>query len=289
VQVDAYRDAARGNALPSYFGQLIGSTGADVKARGMAESRDANATDCLKPLAVPDRWTENNPAFGPWDPATSTFDKWDPANPSVLLSPPDSYAAATGLSSGTSVTITSDFGTQVVLKPGTTATPVSPIKPWNYLPVQIPDSTFGANDVQSNLTQCAGSMVAVKDRLNLVAGNVNAIIAAGMQDLIDRDPAASWSVANQRIQSSCADAHPRCASWSPRIIALAMYSPPDLADNSRFGATSVLVKSFVGFFIEAVAGNDITGRITRHPGRIRHDAPILIDDASFLRAALLVK
>ena len=51
----------------------------------------------------------------------------------------------------------------------------------------------------------------------------------------------------------------------------------------------VVVKNFVGFFIESVAGTAITGRLTRHPGLIRNAAPILIDASTFLRAALLVQ
>jgi len=76
---------------------------------------------------------------------------------------------------------------------------------------------------------------------------------------------------------------------SPRIIALAVYDPIALADSSVTGATSVVVANLVGFFIESVAGTDITGRIVRHPGLIKSDAPVLTDDSSFLRASLLVK
>ena len=288
VKVDAFRNQDRGNPLPSFFGQLFGVTSSSVSASATAEAKDANATDCLKPLAVPDRWIERNPVSGPWT-SGSTFDKWDPANPAVLLSPPDSYTAPTGLSSGSGLKITVDFGVQVVLSQGATATPVSHIKPWNYLTVQIPDSAFGG-DVAANITGCAKSSIGVGDRLNLVAGNAG-VVATALRDLFNRDPGAHWNTETNHVDGSCADAPARCASMSPRIIALPVYHPGDLADNSRAGATSIKVSNIVGFFIESVdvVNATATGRVTRHPGLIRPTATTLIDASSFLRASLLVQ
>jgi hypothetical protein len=290
VRVDAFRNADRQNALPTYVGQLLGVTSMGVAASATAEARDANATDCLKPLAIPDRWTERYPVNpGTWS-ASSTFDKWNPMNPTMLLLPqPDSYTPPTGLSSGTGMKITVEFGTQVVLNPGTTAIPVTTIKPWRYLAVQIPGSVQGPNNVLGNIKQCAGATVAVGDRLNLIAV-VNADVVNGLQDLISRDPGATWDVTTNRVVNSCADTWPRCASMSPRVIALPVYDLNDLADASVAGATSVKVSNIVGFFIESVnaANANATGYIARHPGLVKTTAPILIDASTFLRASLLV-
>src|SRR5437867_5233685 len=168
IQVQLFRNAAHGNPLPSFVGQLVGAAAPGVVARAMAESRDANATDCLKPIAVPDRWIEKAPALGPWEP-TSTFVKWDPANPTAYLSPRDTYTEPTWISPGTGVTLTVDFGAEVTLTPGTTAVPVSPISPWNYVAVQIPGSQF-ANDLRANVSGCAKSIVAIRDQLPLAPG-----------------------------------------------------------------------------------------------------------------------
>ena len=292
VRVDAFRDATHLNALPSYVGQLLGVSSMGVAASATGEARDANATDCLKPLAIPDRWSERYPTNpGTWS-TSSTFDKWNPLSPTDLLLPqPDSYTAPTGLSSGTGMKITIEFGTQVVLNPGATASPVTTIKPWRYLAVQIPGSVQGPNNVLGNLKQCAAASVAVGDRLNLIAGSVNADVVAGLQNLVSRDPAASWDLATLRVVNSCADTWPRCASMSPRVIALPVYNPNDLADASVGGATSVKVSNIVGFFISSVdpVTANATGYVTRHPGLINAAAPILIDASTFLRASLLVK
>jgi hypothetical protein len=288
VQVDAFRDEAHGNPLPSVFGQLMGIPSVNIAATATAETKEGNATDCLKPLAIPDRWSEKYPAAGAWNLA-STFDKWNPSAPTVELTPEDLYEKPTATASGTGLTLSAEFGTQVVLKPGSVATPVSPISPWKYLPVQIPGSVFGANDVLSNINHCAKSTIRIGDALNLVTGSVSGTVAAGMKNLIDLDPTANWDIAHGWIDNSCANAKPRCASMSPRIIALAVYDPIALADRSVAGATNVVVANLIGFFVESVVGTDVTGRIVRHPGLIKSDAPVLTDDSSFLRASLLVK
>jgi hypothetical protein len=289
VKVDLFRNTARGNPLPTYFAQLFGISSASVAASAMAEARDGNATDCIKPIAVPDRWAERTPVAGAaWGPG-ATFNKWDPARPTTLLAPPDSYTAPSPLSTGTGLRNSIDFGLQVVLTPGTVSSPVSSIAPWKYLPVQIAGSVFG-NNVRSNTNSCAAATVAVADRMNL-AGNVAATVISGLQDLINRDPGAHWNTATARVESSCADVWPRCASMSPRIIAIALYDPSVLADSAVApgGATNVVVRNFVGFFISNVSGTSITGYITRHPGLIQPTALTLNDGSTFLRAALLVQ
>jgi hypothetical protein len=190
------------------------------------------------------------------------------------------------------------FGLQVTLQPGEIASPIAPIGPWRYLPVQIPGSAWGPNAVRENTNACAASRVAIGDSLNFVPGGVpgNApLIALGLRDLIDLDPDARWNAVTQRVEGSCADllagiCGTRRATMSPRIIALAVYDPKTLADASQAGAaTSVRLTNMVGFFIESLAGTNATGRIVRHPGLQDGGAITLFDDSSFLRASLLVK
>jgi hypothetical protein len=177
---------------------------------------------------------------------------------------------------------------QVVLNPGATAIPVSPVSPWQYLAVQIPGSRFG-NDQRSNIEQCAAAPVGISDRLNLDSGSVPTTVAAALQALVARDPGASWNTATRDVVGSCADALPRCASMSPRIIALPLYDLHDFADRSRTGVTSIRVTNIIGLFIESVNGTSATGRLTTHPGLRQATALTLTDASSFLRASLLIE
>lgn len=296
VEVSAYRTAARGNAIPTMFASFLGVSSFDIAARAVAEAKDANTTDCLKPLAIPDRWTERYPTNpGTWSPA-STFDRYDPANPSVLLPPTsrDAYTAPDQISAGTGLRTTVEFGAQVTLQEGALGSPIAPISPWRYLPVQIPDSRWGANDMRANTSGCAAAPVSIGDELWLAPGGVPANAAAaaeGLRDLIAADPDAYWNTTAQRVEGSCADRLTgRCASMSPRIIALPVYDVTALADASQAALpTRVRVRNVVGFFIESVSGTSATGRITRHPGQIDPTAITLYDASSFLRAALLVQ
>ena len=297
VEVKAFRNAAHRNGIPAYLSKLMGFDFLGVSTVAMAEAKAANFTTCLKPLAVPDRWTEFFPAPpAPWG-VGSTFERWDPAG--GLRPVRDSYSPPIPTGPGTGLTMNDQFGLAVTLEPGEIAMPIASITAWSYLPVQIPGSVLGPNDVRANTNSCADSRVAFGDRLNFAPGGVAAnapLAAAGLQDLINKDPDARWNAVTRRVDGSCADTpsglcNGRRFSMSPRIIALAVYDPAGLANDSNAGAaTSVVVRNIIGFFIETVAGTNATGRIVRHPGqRDPVNVITLTDNASFLRASLLIK
>src|SRR5687767_14535447 len=56
IRVDVYRNQARGNPLPMWFGQLVGLTEQGVRASAIARAAQANASDCMKPFGIPDKW-----------------------------------------------------------------------------------------------------------------------------------------------------------------------------------------------------------------------------------------
>jgi hypothetical protein len=284
IRVNAFRSVERGNPLPTFFGRVFGINSSSVAATATAQARAANSTPCLKPLAIPDRWTERVPATGPWL-STSTFEKWDPVNPTVLLAPPDFYSAPRPTASGTGLTMTDDVGVRIVLsEAGANDAPV----PWTYHAVRIPGSRHG-NDFRSNVAQCAGATVAIGDRLPVQPGGSGGLTAAAVQELIDRDPFARWNAVSNDIDGSCADSPSPCAAMSPRIIAVPLFDPGDFADNRRAGVTSVLVRNIAGFFIEAVSATTITGVLVRHPGFIQSTAPTVIESSAFLRTILLIE
>jgi Flp pilus assembly protein TadG len=54
VRVNVYRTLARRNPLPVFAGTFVGLTDQDVQATATAKVANGNATDCLRPFAVPD-------------------------------------------------------------------------------------------------------------------------------------------------------------------------------------------------------------------------------------------
>ena len=97
-----YRSAARLNALPTFFAQIIGITSQDIRATATAQVRTGNAVECMKPWAVADKWDENwedgAPNTGPWTPE-SDFDKYRKQGgdyvPDPAVTTPDVYIAPT--------------------------------------------------------------------------------------------------------------------------------------------------------------------------------------------------
>src|SRR5690606_14734060 len=82
VKVDAFRNQARNNPLPMFFGNLVGVGDQGVRATATAQIVTGTHTDCLKPWAILDRWDEWNgtgndyPAPDPDFNYNSTFDKY---------------------------------------------------------------------------------------------------------------------------------------------------------------------------------------------------------------------
>ena len=72
IRVDVYRTAARGNALPMFFGRFVSSSliAQDVRATATAEVGTADTTSCLRPFGIPDKWSGPGGIF---DPAVDTY------------------------------------------------------------------------------------------------------------------------------------------------------------------------------------------------------------------------
>lgn len=116
IRVDVFRNQDRDNPLPTWFGQLIGVTDQGVQATAIARAAFGNATDCLKPWAVVDRWDEHwedgVAATEPWN-FDSNFDKYDAdGEPDPAILTPDVYTPAT-------VTYNDDVPDWSTYQPGT--------------------------------------------------------------------------------------------------------------------------------------------------------------------------
>jgi uncharacterized membrane protein len=76
IRADVYRSAARSNALPTFFAQIMGITSQDIRATATARVTKGNAVECMKPWAIADKWDENwedgAPNAGPWTTSKAT-------------------------------------------------------------------------------------------------------------------------------------------------------------------------------------------------------------------------
>jgi Putative Flp pilus-assembly TadE/G-like len=267
VRVEAFRNQARGSALPTVFGALVGVAEQGVRATATAQVLYGDATDCVKPLAIPDKWSELNPAAAPWD-QLQTFDRY---NLSVLKSPADYYEPpggglygpnGTGYSRGPSSAGAGDWGGYVLLRP--TAFPLAPgFKVGNerFFPVQTGTAGF-LNDFAT----CSSTVVGPGALLQIEQLNLLAETRQAANTLVNQDPGAYWDATRNGglggVAGGCMAAG-TCAV-SPRVIALPAFSP-DVWDQSPAFATVVTVTRIVGLFIEAVEAAAVVGRVMVYP------------------------
>jgi len=320
VRVNVYRNQERNNALPTYFTRLVGVQSQGVRATATAQILTGNATDCLKPWAVADKWEEHwengAPNTNLWT-IDSTFDKYTKQggemrpDPSVL--DPDVYIAPTLTSPGTGFapftadgTPTTDYGLPFVLKIGSAADRLS--SGW-FLAVDLenPDCSnpTGGDCYRTNIKGCSGTVYGIGDTLqidseqgNMIGPTVQGVEGGGPDDgnlaLIQKDPGAYWDDTTKSIKGSFAPgvspADGRYYSQSPRIIPLPLFNIDEFYAGTPNGKNTVTITNIIGFFIEGMGGRgnrDVLGRLVSVPGLRRGTG--VTNEASFLRTIILVR
>jgi Flp pilus assembly protein TadG len=301
VKADVYRTAASRGAgakpLPTFFANLLGIAQQGVRATATAQVRTGNATDCLKPWAVVDRWAEYVATTSPtasvnnWDPS-QTFDKYRPCCTGPLPRyEPDVYVPPSASSSGTGWTVDppplGDYGRQFGIKtdaPGNTTVSSG----W-FRALDLPrtdTSNLGGNAYGANITTCSGYPVAIADPaltcpaatslttfadkvywasqgcVRVQTGVIQGQTISGIDDIYNRDPNARWDpTLNGKGGVVNSDFDP-----SPRIVPVAVmdidqYLAPD---PSGSGGVVKIVNIF-GFFIEGMGDIDSSGNIIFDP------------------------
>jgi len=314
VRVDVYRNGEFGSTpLPTIFGKLLNISSQGVRATATARVASGNATNCMRPFAVADRWNDIvDPSLTP-----PKFQRWNTqgGNAGTELNPKDIYTPPSAGSAGTGYNLSQHFGSQVILKTGNNPNSVAgSIGPGWSLPLRLPDGdggyVSGANDFTNAIKQCIGNPVAVGDYLPTENGVMNGPTKQGVEtdqdSLINQDPHAQWD--GTKIAGSCA---PGCAALSPRIVPIAVFDmdefqwrtaannwntpwipgvgPGTGSFNCPAGGRCVRVANILGFFVEGFAGGDVTGRLVSYPGEFVLGAPSVGGGAAFLMNIQLVR
>ena len=279
IRVDVYRDgdgANRGGFLPTLFAGLFGRSTQGTRAMAVAEVGNANTSDCLKPFAIPDFYTDTG------------NDGWGPG---------DSYSAP-------GYTLASHLGTELLLRDTTE----DRVKPGWFRLLDLIGATSGggADELRDVIKSCAGDPKGVGDILDPKMGSTNGIKHA-VEDLLDLDRDAEYDPVSKRVVNSCADDR-SCygytwdgseassspvpdpgRSYSPRIIPLAIFDPTVLATTGEIQVVNIL-----GFFLSEDTqwtGSDkyLKGTIVSQPGLFDRGAGAVGDDAAFTKVVRLVR
>jgi len=291
IRVDVYRNQARSNPLPAIFGLAVGLVNQGVRATATARVAVANASDCMKPWAIPDKWTDNvdTPQDNTWT-LDDTFETgvtqgntWTPYNP------PDVYQAPSATSTGTGFTVAEHYGTEVRLKAGG---PQDSISPGVYYPVRLPiygGVNQGGDDYRYSISHCNGLAIPIGTVLQSENGNMVGPTSQGVADLIALDPTADWNPTNKTIINSCAQAATPCAPKSPRIVAIPLFDVALYESTKRQGLPEFKIVNILGFFLDDIQGGEVRGFLVEAPGLTVGSGPTIDPRSSFLNQIQLIQ
>ena len=270
VKVTVYRTSGRDNPLSTLIAAIFGMPNAGVGATATAEVSPADAMTCVKPFTIPDKWKEVG-ADAPFDPVTSEYESYTKGgHPAPLpVGEADVYIPFKGpdgtKNAGyTGYNMTNDRGTRVKIRAGTG----TEITPSFYFSLALNGDT-GGSVYEWNIANCNQSIMEWGDLLIQEPGNKMGPTVHGIEELIAKDPYATWNETEKRVQGS------RYTGQSPRVFPIPLYDPEYYAKGKREGRTADLkVANWIGFFAETVDGNNIWGRITPISGiRTGADVP----------------
>jgi hypothetical protein len=283
IRVNLFRNQARANALPTFFGRMVNVTDQGVRATATAEVLFGDSTDCVKPFAIADKWIERRNDQGPagWSPE-DTFERYVPNgnNAGQLYNPADYYEApgtpggsyqpnGTGFTRDSTALGGTDYGRRIVLKAGN---PNQAIAPGWYHPVVInPTEGPGGNNYRNNIASCDPTVIGAGTTLQVEPGNMVGPTNQGIRDLIALDSGAHWDTSLNGGQGGIAGgcmASAACAI-SPRLVAIPVFNPDAYDLGRASGRITIQVTKILGFFIEGMQGQDVIGYLTTYPSAPR--------------------
>ena len=272
VRVQAFRNQASGSPLPTVFGSLVGVNDQGVRATATAQVLYGDSSDCVRPVAIPDRWTEfhNNAGGGGWD-AVDTFERYRP-NGSLLPSP-DVYVPPGGIgANGTGYSrlggggFPADYGVQVRFAPQQFLN--QPVGNERFVPVRITPGANGPWDMLRDMSFCVPRVVLPGTDLSVETANADMPTREGLDALISQDPNSFWDASlnggRGGVRGGCM-ASGDC-TVSPRIVPIVAFNPDAWDQQPPFEPNKiVLVSRLVGVFFEGYQAPFFTARLMGYP------------------------
>ena len=255
VRVLVYRNQERENPLTTFIGAVFGMNVADMAAAATAHAVPANAISCVRPFTIPDRWDENtNP---PWT-TDSVFTRYDKNGD--LVENADQYYLPEDEENYQGYDSYDDKGTRLAIRAGTG----NNIQPTFYYSWKMPGE-IGADFYKENISSCNQAVFTYESVMIQEPGNMVGPTMDDIDDLIAQDPNAYWDEVSNSAKSP--------KGRSPRIFPIPLYDP-DLYDQGKINGrnATLIMRNWIGFFVESRTGNEVIGRITPILGTIDPDA-----------------
>jgi hypothetical protein len=290
VTADVFRNSDKGNPLPTMFGKLLNVTNQNIRAKATAAVVPGNTTDCLWPLAIPDKWEEHYPSNGPWlsSPPASTFTKYTGTGTPVAT--PDSYTPPNITVPGSGFSISFGYPSQIGTNIPLTLTPASfstDISAGQFVAVSVPRLDGGG--FSDSMATCGKAPVSIGDTLPVDSSATLSAATAGAGARFTADSGASWNTTTWKVVGSCAADPVPCAAISPRRVVMAVFNVDTYEETRRTGTPTIQITNFVGFFITRVTSTEIDGNLALYPGTVNKDKPMVGYVSGFLRTPVMYR
>jgi hypothetical protein len=302
IQVKVYRTVARGNALPTFFARLFGIVSQDIQAYAEAKALQGNATECMRPWAVLDKWDEYDMATNPGTPESEhlqnhnppawgldpdwnmngSFDRY-PQNPSdppfeddyyerPALCPPGTQNCDPGTGfrlydqNGQPV----DYGRPVNLKTGSQGQTT----PGWFMPIRLSPQDQGAADYCQDIKQCSGTLNFIGQTVDVETGNMvgptSQCTFTDADSLKSKDPNAYWDPNYFGTGHGAVVGGNYGPNQSPRIVPIAVVDPDEFLKAGPNGMTTITIRNILGFFVDSLVGQgghaQVRGYLINVPG-----------------------
>jgi len=282
IRVDVYRNQERANPLPSMFGNIVGLTNQGVRATATARSKPGNATQCLKPWAVADKWLEGPTLDSDGDGFTwRQSNNYNPADADSYVAPTANNNGGTGFSNKDAYGNPVDWGYQMTLKlanPGQGNGNGTFVMSSGWaMRLDLPNDDNP--DYEKNISGCTSATVGIAEPgFNCPTSGSQNNWAYYEQGCIPVEPGASVGQDRNGIQDLLAEDLGAADYWdrtmdngrggivsdqstSKRIVPVAVFDTAaymqGVANNSYNGSNGVVkVVNILGFFIEGFCNDN---------------------------------
>ncbi len=239
VKVDWYR-----SNLPLWFANIFGTSTMGLRATATARAAESGVSECLKPVALPDIWqNNNNTTLGqgnkpvPEDRNGNNLWDYTDTNGNGIIDPgeiepwtfntgdvydPPTTGYGTGYRDGVGsgyVSKTKDYGRQVLVQ---TFDPKDALVESYFRTWAENETTRGTDSMAASIRgeRCTAGAVGTNYRQG---DGAKEPLGAAWEYLINQDPSAHWNDATNTVDGSTSG-----GDWldqSPRVVTVGLYDP----------------------------------------------------------------
>lgn len=240
VRAHVFRTQGRQNPVRTLFARVLGFASANISASAAAELWPADASECVWPFALPDKWCLNNgvPCTGAeYSDGLASGQGWESDHRYISWRYPVEINGSEKYWTGYS---DEDYGRPLIIKP---QSPQGSIQPGWFFPFRIPGNQ-GADDYRAAIRGCeTGNRVwGVDSTLYTEPGNMVGPTQQGFQSLLNDFPDADWDT-----DCGCPVGNPEHIAGRTRPVVLFDPSNPPAQGNMPFTVEGFAAVFFAGF------------------------------------------